>query len=110
MGLYLYIGVVSLLGTPEILADIQTRMVKLESLQEKNAEAIGNMASNVNRLIDKLDHSDDIAKEAYQRVRSAQHQINDIKGTMKWLIGTTLTIVGLFFTAIGFLWKVVGGS
>lgn len=94
---------VSLLGTPEILADIQQRMVKLETLQEKNAEAIGNMAGNVNRLIDKLDKSDDIAKAAAISARSAHHRING-------LIGVTIAVMGLFFTALGFVWKVVGGS
>lgn len=95
------------MGTPEILADIQQRMVKLETLQANNAQAIGDMAYSVNRLVDKLEKSDDIAKEAVHRARSAQHQINELKNTQRWLIGTTLTVVGLFFTAIGLLWKVM---
>lgn len=94
----------------KMLSEIAIKVGKLETLQETNAKAIGNMADSVNRLVDKLDKSDDVAKEALQSSRSAHHRINEMRSGQHWMIGTTLTVVALFFTAVGLLWKWVSGS
>lgn len=122
-----------MLSNPELLKlnEIAIKVGQLEVLQINNARSIGDMASSVNRLVDKWDKSDDIAREADQRARSAHHRIEEtnkhydgevrtinarldkevkeIKDGQKWLIGTTFTVVGLFMTAVGLLWKVVTG-
>ncbi|MCM3272625.1 hypothetical protein [Paenibacillus elgii] len=82
----------------------------------------------MNRLVEKLDKSDDIAKEADQRAKSAHHRLDEvvkrldatdkkidedqkeIRSGQRWLIGITISVAGLFFTAIGFLWKLKGGA
>jgi methyl-accepting chemotaxis protein len=91
------------------LNDIALKVGRLEVLQEANTKAIAEMTSGVNRLVEKLDKSDDIAREADQRARSAQHQINDLKQSLKWVIGTAISFAGVMIAALGFLWKVVAG-
>jgi len=90
------------------LTEISVKVGRLEIMQETNIRAINDMASSVNRLVEKLDKSDDIAREADQRARSAHHRIDDIKNGQKWLIGTTISMIGLFIAAVGFLWKLTG--
>lgn len=91
------------------LNEIAHKVGRLEVLQETNTKAIAEMATSVNRLVDKLDKSDDIAREADQRARAAQHQINELKQTLKWVIGTAVSFAGVMIAALGFLWKVVAG-
>lgn len=101
------------MSTPEAqLNQIAVQVGKLETLQEANTKAIGEMAASVNRLVDRLDRSDDIARDAEQRARSAHHRIDeairridDIKSGQRWLIGTTISLAGLFVAAVGFIFK-----
>lgn len=85
------------MGTPEILADIRERMAVLETLQESNARAIGDIASSVKRLIEKLEQSDDIAREADQRARSAHHRIDKIDKIIYWI---STTVFGAIILAV----------
>ena len=93
------------------LHDISTILGRMEALQEANMRSTTELTANVNRLVEKLDRSDDIAREALQRVKSAQHQLDDVRGDIKWLwrtvIGAILT--GAIGGAIAFIWKGVGG-
>lgn len=90
----------------QMLSDIALKVGRLEVLQESNAKAIQDMASSVNRLVDKLDKSDDIAREADQSARSAHHRIDEVADNQKWL---WRTVVGaLLLGAVGLLWKGVG--
>ncbi|UUZ95972.1 hemolysin XhlA family protein [Paenibacillus sp. P25] len=110
------------MSTPEtkMLSEIALKVGRLEVLQESNAKAIQDMAMSVNRLVDKLDKSDDLAREADQRARSAHHrldelkdqepptmrdQMKEIRANQRWLIGTTISICALFVVAIGLLLK-----
>jgi methyl-accepting chemotaxis protein len=107
------------LSGPELnmLSDIAIKVGKLEAGQEATAKSIGDMANSVNRLVEKLDQSDDIAKDASNRARSAHHRIEevkveiaDIKGDIKWLWRTVLTaaITGAIGGAAAFIWKGIG--
>jgi len=94
----------------KMLSDLAVQVGRLEVLQEANTRAIGEMAESVKSLVKKLDQSDDIAREADQRARSAHHRLDGMKNTIKWAIGVGLSVGGLMLTAIGMLWKVVEGS
>lgn len=98
-----------------MMSEIAVKVGKLETLQEANTRAIGDMASGVNRLVDRLDKSDDIAKEARDKAASAHHRITELNADLKeiktgqrWLLTTTISIGGLFIAAVGFLWKLAG--
>lgn len=109
-----------------MLAEINSKIGKLEGAQEASVRAIGEMATNVNRLIDKLDQSNDIAKEADQRARSAHHRLDEFgkrldkseermdaeaektKAGRRWLVGTIFSGIGLFISMLALILKVGG--
>lgn len=92
------------------LNEIAIKVGKIEQKQEAQAESISRLANSIDRLLDKLDKSDDVAKEALQRVKSAQHQIDDVKSGIKWLwrtvVGSILT--GVIGGMIAIFWKGFG--
>ncbi|MDZ7543214.1 hemolysin XhlA [Clostridium perfringens] len=98
----------------QVLSDIAVKVGKLEALQEANTRAISDMASSVDRLVTKLEQSDDLAREAIQSTKSAHHRIDDmadsikdVEGDIKWLWRTA---VGAVITgAIALLFKLKGG-
>lgn len=97
-----------------MLGDIAVKVGKLETMQESNVKAVGDLAISVNRLVDRLDKSDDIARDADSRARSAHHRIDDtikriedIKTGQRWLIGTTITLAGFFVAAVGLIIKFI---
>jgi len=87
------------------LSEIAVKVGRLEVLQESSSRAIGEMASSVNRLVDKLDQSDDAAKEALDKAKSAHHRLNKIDNVIFWA-GTT--IVGA--VVLGLIAMLVGGN
>jgi len=87
------------------LSEIAVKVGRLEVLQESSSRAIGEMASSVNRLVDKLDQSDDAAKEALDKAKSAHHRLNKIDKVIYWA-GTT--IVGA--VVLGLIAMLVGGN
>ena len=98
----------------QMLAEIAVKVGRLEVLQESNAKAIHDMAVSVNRLVEKLDKSDDIAREADQRAKSAHHRIDEANKRMdgfendvKWLWRTIITaiITGVIGGAVTLFWK-----
>jgi hypothetical protein len=99
----------------QALSKIEGRLGRLEALQEANVRANAELTASVNRLVEKLDRSDDLARDADQRARSAHHRIDetnkridDMRAGQKWAIGLTLTAIGLFMTAIGLIIKIGG--
>ncbi|MFC5528462.1 hemolysin XhlA family protein [Cohnella yongneupensis] len=98
----------------EKLNEIAVKVSGMEATQRAQSDAVGKMASSVERLVEKLEKSDDIAREADQRARAAHHRIDDtnvqvreVKDDIKWL---WRTIVGAIIVsgvggAIAFLWK-----
>jgi len=91
----------------QVLSDINGRLGRLEGAQEANAKANGELAGAVNRLVDKLDRSDDLAREADQRARSAHHRLDRLDKLVFWA-GTTI-IGALFVGAVTLLYKNQGG-
>jgi len=90
----------------------------MEALQESNIRTTSELTANVNRLVEKLDKSDDIAREADQRARAAHHRIDEVNkrvednsGDIKWIWRTVIAaiITGGIGGAIAILWKGVGG-
>jgi methyl-accepting chemotaxis protein len=105
------------------LNDIAVKVGKLEAGQETSVKATNDLAASVNRLVDKMDRSDDIAREADQRARSAHHRIDEVKteidkklisvqDDVKWLWRTVLTavIVGIISGGAALVWKSIGGG
>lgn len=86
------------------LQAIAVKVGRLEVLQEANTRAVSELASSVNKLVDKLDQSDNIAREADQRARSAHHRLDDLQTAQRWLIGTTVTMV---LSVVGMLIKFI---
>jgi len=93
-------------------------MGRMEALQESNIRTTSELTANVNRLVEKLDQSDDIAREADQRARAAHHRIDEVNkrvednsGDIKWIWRTVIAAVvtGVIGGAIAFLWRGVGG-
>lgn len=78
---------------------------RLEVMQENSTKAITDMASSVNKLVDKLDKSDDVAKDALYRAKVSENRIKDLEDDKKWMwrtsIGALITgSIGLLFAAI----------
>ncbi|MEF3302384.1 hypothetical protein [Paenibacillus sp. GYB003] len=105
----------------KMLSDIAVKVGKLEALQETNARAIHDMATGLNRLINKLDQSDDIAREADLRAKSAHQRIDEVKlesdkkwsgvqADIEWLWRTVLAavITGAISGAAAFVWGNIG--
>lgn len=101
----------------QALTDIALKVSRLEVMQETNTKAIGEMAANVSRLVDRLEASDDIARaaerlaeSAHRRVDEANARLEQVQDDIKWLwktvIGTIIT--GGFGGAIALLWKAIG--
>ena len=98
-------------------SDIPVKLGKLEILQQTNMQALADLSSGVNRLAEKLDKSDDIAREADQRAKSAHYRVDetnkrmhDIEADIKWLWRTVCT--SIITAAIGggaaIIWKLIG--
>lgn len=101
----------------QMLTTINSRLGNLEGRQEASVRAIGDMATNINRLIEKMDKSDDIAREAEQRSKSAHHRIDEVKkevaevkADITWLWRTVIgaIITGAIGGAIALIWKLIG--
>lgn len=87
----------------QALKDIAVKVGRLEVMQESNTKAIGEMASSVNRLVDKLDKSDDAAKEALDKAKSAHHRLNKIDKII-FRVGMTI-ICAVILALMGMLWE-----
>ncbi|WP_240967923.1 hemolysin XhlA family protein [Paenibacillus aquistagni] len=99
----------------QMLSDIAVKVGKLEALQESNTRAISDMANSVEKLVTKLDQSDDLAREAMQSTKSSHHRADEltkrvegVEGDIKWLWRTA---IGAIITgAIALLFKFKGGA
>ena len=88
-----------------VLNDISMKVGRLEVMQENSTKAITDMASSVNKLVDKLDKSDDVAKDALHRAKVSENRIKDLEDDKKWMwrtsIGALITgSIGLLFAAV----------
>ncbi|WP_342744460.1 hemolysin XhlA family protein [Cohnella massiliensis] len=101
----------------QALGKIEGRLGRLEALQEANVRTNTELTASVNRLVEKLDKSDDIAREALDKAKSAHHRIDDTMGQVKsvqddikWLWRAVLgaIITGVIGGAIALLWKGIG--
>ena len=108
--------------TQEMMAitDLASKMTRIEVTQDTQTKAIADLASGINRLVDKLDNSDDIAREALQSAKSAHHRIEELKtvvtnlemrmhtkfanqdSSARWRITTSLSIGGAVIAAVSF--------
>lgn len=113
-------------GEVNALGKIEGRLGRLEALQEANVRSNTELTASVNRLVEKLDKSDDKAREADQRARSAHHRIDDVQEQLKatngriddekrerkadkhWMIGTMLTAVGATAGIVTLILKEIG--
>lgn len=102
----------------QTLGKIESRLARLEALQEANVRTTNELTANVNRLVEKLERSDDIAREADQRAKSAHHRIEEtnkridgIESDITWLWRTVIAaiITGAIGGVIAFVWKGIGG-
>ncbi|WP_424766288.1 hemolysin XhlA family protein [Paenibacillus sp. sgz302251] len=93
--------------TEQQLAEISVKVGRVEVMQEMNAKAIIEMAASVQRLVDKLEKSDDVAREALDKSKSAHHRLDNIDDNQKWI---WRTVVGAILAGlIGLFWKGYGG-
>jgi len=81
----------------QALSKIEGRLGRLEALQEANVRANAELTASVNRLVDKLERSDDVARDADQRARSAHHRIDELADNQRWL---WRTVVGGIIAAV----------
>jgi methyl-accepting chemotaxis protein len=79
------------------LNEIAVKVSAMEATQKAQAESVGKMANSVDRLVDKWDKSDDVAKEAAISARSAHKRIDRIDRIINW-VGTT--IIGTLVIAV----------
>jgi len=94
------------------LNNLSEKVGRLEAMQMNNTEAVKEMASSVNRLVEKLEESDDIAREALEKSKSAHKRIDSIeedkkvnRSRIEWFLKLVLTpiIVG----ALGLIWWLI---
>ncbi|MCM3746513.1 hypothetical protein M3223_04010 [Paenibacillus pasadenensis] len=101
------------------------QVAKLETLQEANTRALSEMATSVGRLVDRLESSDDTAKEAAQSTRSAhkrldkmeaelkddkeelKDEMDKMKQNQKYIITTACTLISLGVAFLSFAFKFV---
>ncbi len=91
----------------QALGKIEGRLGRLEALQEAGIRSNTELSDSVNRLVEKLDRSDDIAREADQRARSAHHRIDELADNQRWLWRTV--VGGIIGAAIAAFIKFKGG-
>ncbi|ASS66471.2 MULTISPECIES: hypothetical protein [unclassified Paenibacillus] len=67
--------------------------------------------------MERLEKSDDMAREAGQRARAAHHRIDELRGQLeamkqgqRWIITTSFGLIGLAATLLGLVLKFIEGS
>jgi hypothetical protein len=81
----------------EKLNEIAVKVSAMEATQKAQAESVGKMANSVDRLVEKWDKSDDVAKEAAISARSAHKRIDAIEDNQRWL---WRTVIGAIILAV----------
>jgi hypothetical protein len=71
--------------TEQQLNEISLKVGRVEVLQEMNAKNINDLTNSVQRLVEKLENSSDIAREALDKSKSAHHRLDSIEEGQKWL-------------------------
>ena len=93
--------------TEQQLNEISLKVGRVEVLQEMNAKNINDLTHSVQRLVEKLESSSDIAREALDKSKSAHHRLDSIEEGQKWLWRTI--VGGIILGALGMFWKGYGG-
>lgn len=89
------------------LNEISLKVGRVEVLQEMNAKNINDLTNSVQRLVEKLENSSDIAREALDKSKSAHHRLDSIEDGQKWLWRTVaVSFIGGLVTLF---WKGYGG-
>lgn len=87
-------------GEQAVLNDISVKVGRLEVMQENSTKAITDMAASVNRLVEKLDKSDDVAKEELDKSKFAHKRIDRIEDNQRWLWRTFAGALFLFLRSL----------
>lgn len=101
------------------LHEIGRKVDRMEILQESTAKDIATLVSSMQRLVEKLDKSDDMARDADQRARSAHHRLDelskqitelrgDVTNSQRWLIGMFISSGALLVAVVGLGFKFLG--
>ena len=93
--------------TEQQLNEISLKVGRVEVLQEMNAKNINDLTHSVQRLVEKLESSSDIAREALDKSKSAHHRLDSIDDNQKWLWRTI--VGGIILGLLGLFWKGYGG-
>jgi len=93
--------------TEQQLNEISLKVGRVEVLQEMNAKNINDLTNSVQRLVEKLESSSDIAREALDKSKSAHHRLDSIDDNQKWLWRTI--VGGIILGLLGLFWKGYGG-
>lgn len=89
------------------LNEISLKVGRVEVLQEMNAKNINDLTNSVQRLVEKLESSSDVAREALDKAKSAHHRLDSIDDNQKWI---WRTVIGAILAGlIGLFWKGYGG-
>lgn len=101
------------------------QVAKLETSQEASTKALSEVAFSVGRLVDRLESSDDVAKEAAQSARSAHKRLDKLESTVKddkddlegaidrlrqgqrYVVTTACTLISIGIAAIGLAIKFI---
>lgn len=85
-------------------------------MAEADMNEILQRLTRVETRLDIMNSARDTAQDAHHSAKSAHHRLDELreelianKQTVKWLIGTTISLGGLAVSAIGILIKVVSG-
>lgn len=79
------------------LNEISLKVGRVEVLQEMNAKNINDLTASVQRLVEKLENSSDIAREALDKSKSAHHRLDTLEENNRW---KWRTVAGAFITSI----------
>lgn len=85
------------------LNDISVKVGRVEVLQEVGAKNINDLTITVQRLVEKFEANNDIAREALDKAKSAHHRLDGIDKIVFW--GGTTVIGAIVLAAIAFIVK-----
>ncbi|WP_040948483.1 hemolysin XhlA family protein [Gorillibacterium massiliense] len=64
----------------------------------------------INDLVKRVEALDRLSAETAEAVKSTQKRLDSMDATVKWLIGTTISLGALSIAAIGLILKAVGAG
>lgn len=85
------------------LNDISVKVGRVEVLQEVGAKHINDLTITVQKLVEKFEVNNDLAREALDKAKSAHHRLDGIDKIIFW--GGTTIIGAIILSAITFIIK-----